>query len=182
MLKMGYTLDDVRLICSLKKVDMEILRAEIKDEKFENLFDRWAYWQYKDKERSNVNDIKAAVGASKTKLLRGDMYYYSRKKEENTLPKSVYKARETKEDMEYKKEQAFCIWNLGGLKQDEIAAIFDVSRVTVGNWIREMKLKHPDEVKNDKNRRNVDINRRGKRIDDIYVWNNGKAPRCECGQ
>lgn len=181
LLKLGYTMDDTRLICSLKKVEMEILRNAMKNEKKVNQFEKWANEQYKNKKQKvDAVTVKEAVGISKIKLLKGEKYYYDVKKNQNVKPASIYVPKVTQAERDEMKEKAFLIWIYGGLKQDEIAAIFKVSRVTVGNWLREMRTKYPEEMA--KYRRNVDISRRGKRRDDFEVYQTKIKPQLEAGK
>lgn len=142
MLKIGYTMDDVTKICSLTKVDIAILLNEMKNVHKVNLFENWAVEQYKNKkQRVEIKDIVDAVCASKTKLLRGDNYYYNKKKRQNDLPPSVYVPEVSKAERNRRKEDAYEKW-VSGETQQEIADYYEVDRVTIGNWIREIKAKN----------------------------------------
>lgn len=181
MLKLGFTIADVKIICELSIAETEILKQEVNGRIFENAFQKWANEQYKNKKQKvEAVTVKDAVGVSKIKLLKGEKYYYDVKKKQNEKPASVYIPEKSQSERNEMKEKAFLIWIYGGLKQDEIAVIFKVSRVTVGNWLREMKTKYPEEMA--KYRRNVDISRRGKRRDDFETYQTKIKPQLEAGK
>ena len=166
MLKIGYTMDDVTKICSITKVDIAILLNEMKNVHKVNLFEIWAMEQYKNKkQRVEIKDIVDAVCASKTKLLRGDNYYYNKKKRQNDLPPSVYVPEVSKVERNRRKEEAYELWKTTKITQEELAAKYKKSRVTIGNWIREMKAKN-GELLNENHRRNTSVAGRKKADED----------------
>lgn len=165
MLKVGFTISDVSQICKLKKREVEILRCESEKIKNKDVFFSWAKEQYnKTAEKSDVKDHVSAVGASEAKLLRGENYYYDKKKKANNLPASVYVAKVSKEVRNTRKEEAYEKW-LNGETQQEIANSYEVDRVTIGNWIREIKAKK-GELFSDEYRRNTSEKGRLKSKDD----------------
>ena len=76
MYRIGYTIADVRSICKLTRMEVELVK-KAGDEKREDAFQNWALTQYK-KGNSFTNEkiVAVAVGVSAQKLLKGDKYYY----------------------------------------------------------------------------------------------------------
>lgn len=153
MVKVGYTIADVKLICELQLKDVEYLKKVTKELEIDNIFQEWAEEQF-EVNKKNIEAIKDAVGASVTKIKKGKDYY-AEKKAQNQLPKSVYQPKTPDDVRAKRKEECYQEWINGKKTQAELARKYGVYRETIGNWIREMKAKDTDDIDSLKDRRNI---------------------------
>lgn len=105
--------------------------------------------QYGDKKRrsANAKDIAAAVGVSEHKLLKGEKYYYAVLKKQGKRPTTLEEPKRSKIKHDELKNEVYRKWKSGEKTQKELAKEYGVKdRVTIGNWIREMKAKEVDDI------------------------------------
>lgn len=167
MMLLGFTVADVRIICKTERAEMEMIKNMIQRVTPDISFQKWALDQYGNKKRGNVDakDIAATVGVSAQKLLKGDKYYYDVLKKQGKKPSGLEETKRSNAKHDELKVEAYLKWKSGDMTQEELAKEYGVKdRVTIGNWIREMKAKEVDDIYSLGWRRNTSDARR-KQID-----------------
>ena len=154
MYRIGYTIADVRSICKLTRMEVELVK-KAGDEKREDAFQNWALTQYK-KGNSFTNEkiVAVAVGVSAQKLLKGDKYYYDVLKKQGKKPATLGEPKRSKVIRDELKEEVYHRWKSENITQKELAEKYlgesngtlESKRVTIGNWIREMKAREVDDI------------------------------------
>lgn len=149
MMLLGFTVADVRIICKTERAEIEMIKNMIQRVTPDISFQKWALEQYGNKKRGNVDakDIAATVGVSAEKLRKGEKYYYDALKKQGKRPSSLKEPKCSNAERDELKSEVYLIWKSGDMTQEELAKEYGVKdRVTIGNWIREMKAKETDDI------------------------------------
>lgn len=162
MYRLGYTISDVRSICKLTRMETELVKKACAENR-ENGFLIWAITQYtKGSSYTNEKIVASAVGVSAEKLLKGEKYFYDVLKKQGKKPATLKEPKHSKEMRNELKKEMYLEWKEGKtqkelaeelakkrakeigrkLKKKEV----DNLRVTIGNWIREMKAQETDDI------------------------------------
>lgn len=170
MYRIGYTIADVRSICKLTRMEVELVK-KAGDEEREDTFRSWALTQYKKGNSfASAKFVAAAVGISAEKLYKGEKYFYDALKKQGKKPATLEEPKCSKAKRDKLKEEYYFRWKKGET-QKELAKDLakklekkytDNMRVTIGNWVREMKAKEVDDIYQFQRKRNTSADGRAK--------------------
>lgn len=156
MMLLGFTVADVRIICRTERAEIEMIKNMIQRVTPDISFQKWALDQYGNRKSGNVDakDIAVTVGVSAEKLRKGDKYYYDALKKQGKKPATLKEPKCSKEKRNELKEKIYHIWKSENITQKELAEEYlkeskgtlKSKRVTIGNWIREMKAQETDDI------------------------------------
>ncbi len=147
MYRFGYTIADVRLVCKLTRMEVELVK-KAGNENRKNTFQKWALTQFKKGSSfASAEVVAAAVGVSAQKLIKGDKYYYDVLKKQGKRPSGLKEPKRSNAKRYELKSEVYLKWKSGDMTQEELAKEYGVKdRVTIGNWIREMKARETDDI------------------------------------
>ena len=149
MMLLGFTVADVRIICKTERAEIEMIKNMIQRVTPDISSQKWALEQYGNKNRGNVDakDIAATVGVSAEKLRKGEKYYYDVLKKQGKKPSGLKEPKRSNAKRDELKSEVYLKWKSGDMTQEELAKEYGVKdRVTIGNWIREMKARETDDI------------------------------------
>lgn len=175
----GYSASDIKNILSgFGKVETELVKSELskngiifgKEGDFAENFAKTRY-----EKGDPASDIKEAVGYAEVKLVKTNYNQYKEKyyeyletyNKKHGIDKSPLSSKEKALEKEKKKQDCFQKWQNEGYTQQELADMYGVTRITIMNWMREMKTAHMDEMEAPVlRRRNLGVDKTEKREED----------------
>ena len=159
----GYTISDIKeIVPEITKVEMAFLKKDAEEKGIifgktnQDHFISFAKERYE--QGDGVHDIKRAVGVSATLLEKGENYHkITQKNREKYIQNNPHKIA----NKEVIKEECYQKWMSGEYTQQELADQYEVTRITVMNWIREKKIDHIEEIEDPiLRRRNIQHNKK----------------------
>lgn len=172
LLQVGFTISDIKSYCNLTNVQLELIKEKVNQLQIPHGVNTRSSKETFETTKNMISNkynyklASKATGLSNPELMRhqyltqegGKDMSYERyievieERKENTLKKIADKNNTILENKynspvkEQMKEEIFQRWMAAEKTQQELGDEYGYDRVTIGNWCREMKVKHKNEI------------------------------------